>query len=105
MQLLFHTAHAINIKGRPHSDYTWLRLDVAKGLDIGECYRNYFTCCEFSSVIANVQQADIKKYFANSKFLSTIVDGSTDISITDNEMVYLQSCKNGMVKTTFIQSC
>ena len=41
----------------------------------------------------------------NSKFLSFIVDDSTDSSITDNEMVYLQSCQNGVVKTTFIQCC
>ena len=55
LQILFCTAHAINIKGRLHSDYAWLsELDVAKGLDIEECYRHYFTC-EFSSTIADVQ--------------------------------------------------
>ena len=54
LQLLFDTAHAINIKGRPHSDYTWLsELDVAKGLDIGEHYRNHFACHEFSSAITD----------------------------------------------------
>ena len=47
----------------------------------------------------------MKKYFANFKFLSVIVDGSTDSSIMDNEMVYLQSCQNGVVKTTFLQCC
>ena len=71
LQLLFHTAHAINIKGRPDSAYTLLsELDEAKGLDIGECYRNHFACCKSSSAIVDVQQADIKKNFANSKFLS-----------------------------------
>ena len=44
---------------------------------------------------------DIKKYFANSKFLYVIVDGSTDSSITDNQMVYLQSCQNGFGQNYF----
>ena len=40
---LFCTVHAINIKGRPHTDYEWLgKLDIAKGLEIGDCYRNLF---------------------------------------------------------------
>ena len=43
LQHLFHTVHAINIKGRPHTDYEWLsKLDIAKGLEIGDHYRNCF---------------------------------------------------------------
>ena len=106
LQHLFHTVHAINIKGRSHNDYKWLgELDVAKGLDSGNHYRNCFTCQEFTSAIADVQQAEIKKSLANSKFPSAIVDGSIDSSITENEMVYLQSCQYSAVKTTLIRCC
>ena len=62
-------------------------------------------CSEFSCAIADVQWHEIKTYINECKFLSVIVDGSTDGSITDNEMVYLQSCKNGTVKTNFIRCC
>ena len=34
-----------------------------------------------------------------------IVDGGTDSSITENEMVYLQSCQKGIIKTNFIKCC
>ena len=34
-----------------------------------------------------------------------IVDGSTDPSITENEMVYFQSCQKGIIKTDFVQCC
>ena len=58
---LFHTEHAINIKGRPHSDYTWLcELDVAKGLDIGEHYRDNFACHELSSAIADNSELTLR---------------------------------------------
>ena len=56
MQHLFHTVHAINIKDMPHNDYEWFcELDVAKGLDIGDCFRNCLACWEFTSAIADVQ--------------------------------------------------
>ena len=56
LQLHFHTAQAIKIEGRPHSDYTLLsELGVSKGLDIGECHRICFACHEFLFAIADVQ--------------------------------------------------
>ena len=56
LQHLFPTVHTINIKGIPHNDYEWLgELDVAKGLDIGDHYRNHFACQEFTSANANEQ--------------------------------------------------
>ena len=37
----FRTAHAIAKKGRPFSDFVWqCNLDEAKGLDVGNLYRN-----------------------------------------------------------------
>ena len=39
------------------------------------------------------------------KFAAVIVDGSTDSSITENEMVYIQTCKDGVVKTNFVHCC
>ena len=67
LQHLFCTVHAINIKGRSHNDYKWLgELDVAKGLDSRNHYRNCLTCQEFTSAILDVQQAGDKEVF--SKF-------------------------------------
>ena len=37
--------------------------------------------------------------------MSVIVDGSSDSSITENEMVYIHTCQKGEVKTTFIKRC
>ena len=38
--------------------------------------------------------------------MSVIVDGSSDSSITENEMVYIHTCHKGeVVKATFIKCC
>ena len=37
--------------------------------------------------------------------MSVIVNGSSDSSITENEMVYIHTCHKGEVKTTFIKCC
>ena len=37
--------------------------------------------------------------------MSVIVNGSSDSSITENEMVYIHTCQKGEVKTTFIKCC
>ena len=37
--------------------------------------------------------------------MSVTVDGSSDSSITENEMVYIHTCHKGEVKTTFIKCC
>ena len=39
------------------------------------------------------------------KFVLVIVDGSMDSSITDNEMIYLQTCQGGLISENFIYCC
>ena len=80
-------------------------MDTAKGLDIGDSYLIRHACLEFGSAIADVHQCEIKGHLAHCNFVSVIVDGSTDSSINENEMVHLQSCQKGIIKTNFIQCC
>ena len=105
---MFRTVHAINIQGRPARDYLWMNeLDKTKGiLNVKTKYStNIHKCHEFASAIANVQREDIKKDIGECKFLSVIVDGSMDSSITDNEMVFIQTCQSGKISTNFLSCC
>ena len=103
LQYLFQTVHALNVKARPYSDYIWMiELDEGKGIQLGEKYRSAFACKGFAHAIADVSQKEISKYMASCKFLSVIVDGSCDSSITENEMVYIHTCVKGEVKTAFV---
>ena len=52
-----------------------------------------------------MHRGDISNYLATCYFMSVIVDGSSDSSITENEMVYIHTCQKGEVKTTFIKCC
>ena len=82
-------------------------LDTMKGLlPPGAQYSaNVNNCVEFTTAIADVQRKDIKEHLAQCNYLSVIVDGSIDSSTTDNEMVYIQSCKGGVTMTNFISCC
>ena len=104
---MFRTVHAINIQGRPAQDYIWMNeLDETKGLDIGDRYTtNVNKCHDSASAIADVQCTTIRENFEHCKFVSFIVDGSIDSSITDNEMVYMQTCLAGVACTKFIYCC
>ena len=77
-------------------------VDEVKGLNIGKVYRSSCMYNEFSNAIAEVQCDEIQKHLAESKFISVIVDGSMDSSITNNEMIYMQICIEGTVHTNFI---
>ena len=81
-------------------------LHKSSGLDVGECYStNVNNCVEFASAIADVQHGEIQDCLSKSKFVTVIVDGSMDSSITDNEMIYLQTCQGGLIQTNFIYCC
>ena len=80
-------------------------MDEVKGLDIGKVYCSSEKYNEFSGAIAEVQCNEIRKLLVESKFVSVIVDGSMDSSITDNEMIYIQTCLQGTIQTNFIRCC
>ena len=80
-------------------------VDEVKGLNIGKVYRSSHMCNAFSNAIVEVQHDVIQKHWTESKFISVIVDGSMDSSITNNEMIYMQICIEGTVHTNFIHCC
>ena len=106
LTISFHTVHAINLQGWPASDYCWMsEFDEVKGLNIGKVYWSSQKCHEFADAIAGVQHNEVQKCLADCKFVSVIVDESMDSFITDNEMIYIQTCLEGMAHTNFICCC
>ena len=104
LSILFKTVHAINVQGRPARDYLWLNeLDESKGLDIGKRYTtNVNKCNEFATAIAEVHRCEICKHFESCNFVSVIVDGSLDSSFTENEIVYMQTCRTVMIHKLYL---
>ena len=88
--MLFRNAHAIAKAGRPFTDMEWMcALDEKKGLDVGALYRTDKKCCEFIHYIAEEQRVGLQQKLQSNNFFSVMVDGTTDSSITDAEIIYI----------------
>ena len=91
LALLFRNAHAIAKAGRPFTDMEWMcALDEKKGLDMGMSYRTDKKCCEFIQCIAEEQQAILQASVQSGNFFSVMVDGTTDSSVTEAEIIYIR---------------
>lgn len=98
LEKLFRNSHAIAKKSRPTSDYTWqCELDVQKGIDLGDIYRNTKSCKEFLVVISIIEEK-----LPEAKFCTIMSDGSTDISVIENEIVYIHFAHRGIEYCYFL---
>ena len=80
-------------------------LDEMKGLDVGDTYRNDKSCREFISAIADVERENIEMKLKEASFISVLSDGSTDVSVIENEIVYVHFCVRGQIQTYFVKLC
>ncbi|XP_070537629.1 zinc finger protein 862-like [Ptychodera flava] len=99
---LFRNAHSIRVNSRPFKDYVWMSsLDVMKGVEVGETYRNDKACRQFITAISEVERERLQNETSDNKFISIVSDGSTDVSVIENEIVYIRSAREGNVKIYF----
>lgn len=73
-------------------------LDEKKGLDVGKTYRNSKACSLFVKYIAKAERDQLTKTIEEAKFCSVMVDGSTDRSVKEEELIYVRVCKEGKVR-------
>lgn len=100
---LFRTSHALAKKSRPISDFIWqCQLDIKKGLDLGQTYLNNTYCKEFMVAISEVERFKIEKMLADARFCTLMSDGSTDVSVIENEVVYVHFAYQGKPHCYFL---
>ena len=75
-------------------------LDEKKGVIIGDT--NDKACREFIRAISTVELTKVKEMVNDVKFLTVISDGSTDVSVKENEAVYIRFCHKGVPQTIFV---
>ena len=78
------------------------RLEL-KGLKIGTTYNNDRSAKMFTQAIADTERAMVKTEIEDSKFSSLLRDGGTDLSVTENKIVYVRVCKQGTISVKFIR--
>lgn len=104
LAFLFRNAHAIAKNNRPLSDYTWLcEIDKAKGIEIGQTYLNSKAALDFLSSIAGAEHEETRKIMCDTKFFSFMMDGSTDISGDEQEVLYLRTSFKGQINERFLK--
>lgn len=102
MALLMRNAHAIAKQNRPFTDYVWLtKLDAAKGLEIGSTYLNEKAAMDFIHAISDHQLNELT-HAMDGRFFSFMMDGSTDISGTEQETLYVRFANSGQLHMNFL---
>lgn len=77
-------------------------MEDMMGLDLGTSYRSDKQCREFYHFIADVEQKKMAKTVKHSSFVSIVVDGATDSSVTEQEIVYICTACAGQVSVNFL---
>ena len=99
---LFRTCHGLAMHNRPYTDYTWLsELDETKGLSLGKTYRTTEYAKVFTHFIADVERKKVTNQINNAQFVTVLSDGSTDSSITEQEMFFVRTCSAGRISVSF----
>ena len=102
---LFINCHGLAYQGRPYTDFMWLlKMDKKKKVNVGDTYGTDKKAREFTKAIAQIEREKIIDHIASSKFSAVLVDGSSDVSVIENEIVYVRICSYGNPKTMFIHS-
>ena len=103
MCILFRNAHALAVQNRPLSDFVWMTLlDQSKGISVGNTYLNIKSVKQFQACIADVTRSQMRDKISTAKFLSVLLDGTTDTSITEQKMFFIRYAEKGEVQTEFI---
>ena len=88
---------------RPITDFVRMcQADAKKGLELGDTYRNDMSCKQFITAIAEVTRAEIDSDLQQAQFVSVMSDGSTDILVVENKIVYIHFCTRGVTKCYFL---
>ena len=103
LENMFRTVHALARKGRPYTDFVWqCDLDEVKGVDVGSVYRNDHQAKTFTEFIAAAARENDMEEVRKAKFISLISDGTTDVSVTEDEIVYVRFATSGKVQVKLL---
>ena len=78
-------------------------LDRMKGLDVGDTYINNHAAANFVTCIGDVTNREVLSELSGTKFYSLTMDGTTDVSTSEQECVYVRAAKNGKIQSNFLK--
>ena len=101
---LFINCHGQAIQGRPYTDFWLLMMDKKKKVNVGDTYATDKKAREFTKAIVQIEREKVTDHNTSAKFSAVLADGSSDVSVIENEIVYVRVCHNGNPRTMFVYS-
>ena len=96
LEIKFNVAYMIAKEELPFTKYrSLLLLHKKNGVDISPTYDNDVKCAEFISSICESMKSDLCDRLKSTRYTSIIIDGDTDISVKECEIVYVRILENG----------
>ena len=100
---LFHTVYYLVKAERPFRDFVGLcDLQERNGVNTGKSYKNDKQAATFTHFIAETVKEDFANKLRQARMFSVLSDSSTDVSITDEELIYVRYLEDGRPVTKFL---
>ncbi|XP_073532536.1 zinc finger protein 862-like [Phyllobates terribilis] len=103
MTILFNVAYYIAKNNRPFTDFEGLlELTEKLGSAVRQEYANDKRCKEFISHIAEIIRKNLISELKEAKYVSLMLDGSTDKAGVEQLILYVRYIKDNRVKEVFL---
>ena len=104
LRMRFNTAYYLAKNEKPFSDYPdLLALQEKNGVDKQSGYRTPQAAASFIDLIAEQCKAPLKEILVKARYYSILTDGSTDTSVTEQELIYVMFLnEDGRVNLKFL---
>ncbi|KAK0135633.1 Zinc finger protein 862 [Merluccius polli] len=79
-----------------------IRLHKKNGVDINPTYDNDVRCAEMNGEISDLMKHSLSLKLKAANYLAVLIDGDTDISNTECEIVYVRLLENGKPVTLLV---
>ena len=104
LKMRFNTAYYLAKKEKPFSDYPdLLVLQEKNGIEKHSGYRTPRAAADFIDFIAEEFKSPLKEILVKARYYSILTDGSTDTSVTEQELIYVMFLnEDGRVNMKFL---
>ena len=103
MMLKFNTAYFIAKEELPFTKFkSQLDLQRKNGLKLNDTYNNDTACAQFVGVIADTLKGKTCKKMKDAPYISIMIDGDTDVSTKECEIIYARILNEGKPRNILI---
>uniref|UniRef100_A0A8C6SCA7 HAT C-terminal dimerisation domain-containing protein n=1 Tax=Neogobius melanostomus TaxID=47308 RepID=A0A8C6SCA7_9GOBI len=96
LKIKFNTAYTIAKEEMPFTKFRpLLSLMKKNGLNLNMTYANDKSCANIIGVISETFREDVARKISSVKYLSILIDGDTDVSVKECEIVYARIILHG----------